>query len=107
MADRGFSNDDMRLIELLTQFLALSNDPTVAGRLILLAPDGNIVGDASLSGADIEAATDAIRDLNIRRIDKTDPPAGPLPTDDSLPLVDPEDVAEMISALQDLADGDI
>lgn len=79
MADRGFTNDELRLYDLLQQFLALSDDPKVDGRIIILAPDGNIVGDASLAAADIEAATDALLKLNIQRADAADPAAAPLP----------------------------
>lgn len=108
MADRAFSNDELRLYELLQQFLALSDSTEQAGTLILIGPKGSIVGDCVLSADDIEAAADAIRDLNIRRADQAAglQPAGPLP-EDELPTVDPRDVADMISALQDLADGDL
>jgi hypothetical protein len=84
MADRGFSNDELRLYELLQQFFALSDDPTVAGRIIVLGSDGNIVGDASLSATDIEAATDALLKLNVQRADASDPAAAPLPVDDDI-----------------------
>jgi hypothetical protein len=99
MADRGFSNDELRLYELLQQFLALSDDTNVAGRVLFLGPTGAIVGDCTLAADDIEAATDALLKLNIQRTDGMDPAGAPLPE------VDKEEVAAMLSALQDLADG--
>lgn len=69
MAGRGFSDDELRLYDLLQQFLALSADESVAGRIILLGPDGTIVGDATLATADIEAATDALLRMNVQRAD--------------------------------------
>ncbi|MFF7527343.1 hypothetical protein [Streptomyces pseudovenezuelae] len=101
MAERSFSNDELRLYELLQQFLCLSDSTDVAGTLILIGPKGSIVGDCTLSAPDIEAATDALLKLNIQRGDAIDQPADPLPE------VDPDDVKQMISALQDLADGDL
>ena len=56
MADRQFSNDDMRLYELLQQFLCLSSSTERAGTLLLLGPNGSIIGDCTLSADDIEAA---------------------------------------------------
>ena len=106
MADHAFSNDELRLYELLQQFLCLSDSKQVAGRIIVLGPTGTIVGDASLSAQDIEDATDALLHKNIQRADLDDPPAGPLPFDE-LPAVAPDVVAATISALQDLADGDL
>lgn len=104
MAERAFSNDDMRLYELLQQFLNLSDSTEHAGTLLLIGPKGSIVGDCTLSAADVEAATDALIRLNAQR----EGVAGPLPVDDDeLPQVDPRDVAEMIGALQDLADGEL
>ncbi|MFE0845298.1 hypothetical protein [Streptomyces rochei] len=67
MAGRGFSNDELRLYELLQQFLALSDDETVAGRIIVQGPDGTIVGDATLAAVDVEAATDALYRMNVQR----------------------------------------
>lgn len=90
MADRGFSNDELRLYELLQQFLALSDDTDVAGRIILLGPTGSIVGDATLAGPDIEAAADALLKLNIQRADARDMPAEPLLD------VDADDVNDLI-----------
>lgn len=101
MAERAFSDDDLRLYELLQQFLCLSDSTEVAGTLLLIGPKGSIVGDCTLSATDIEAATDALLKLNIQRGDAIDPPADPLPE------VDPDDVKQMISALQDLADGEL
>ncbi|MFD5294754.1 hypothetical protein ACFWJU_06060 [Streptomyces mutabilis] len=67
MAGRGFSDDELRLYELLQQFLALSDDETVAGRIIVQGPDGTIVGDATLAAADIEDATQALLWMNVQR----------------------------------------
>lgn len=69
MAGRGFSDGELRLYELLQQFLALSGDESVAGRIIILGPDGTIVGDATLAAPDIEAATDALLRMNVQRAD--------------------------------------
>ncbi len=69
MAGRGFSDDELRLYDLLKQFLALSDDESVAGRIIVQGPDGTIVGDATLAAADIEAATDALLRMNVQRAD--------------------------------------
>lgn len=84
MADRGFSNDELRLYELLQQFLCLSDSTEHAGTLILIGPKGSIVGDCTLSATDIEAATDALLKLNVQRTDASDPAAAPLPADDDI-----------------------
>lgn len=83
MADRNFSNDELRLYELLQQFLCLSDSTERAGTLILIGPNGTIVGDCTLSAADIEAANDALLKLNVQRADLDDPPAEPLPEIDA------------------------
>lgn len=94
MAGRGFSNDELRLYELLQQFLGLSDDKDVAGTLILIGPNGSIVGDATLSAADIEAATDALLKGNIARSD-ADQTTGV----DTEPLldVDADDVDDLVA----------
>jgi hypothetical protein len=104
MADRGFSDDDLRLYELLQQFLALSDDKDVAGTIILIGPKGSIVGDATLSAADIEAAADALLKLNIQRADVSEglEPAEPLLD------VDADDVADLVAEAEAfLANGGI
>jgi hypothetical protein len=105
MADRSFSNDELRLYELLQQFLALSSDKDVAGTLILIGPKGTIVGDATLSAADIEAAADALLKLNIQRADQTDPPAGALVEAEPLLDVDAADIADLISEAEAYLNG--
>ncbi|MET7713691.1 hypothetical protein [Streptomyces sp. NPDC005407] len=96
MAGRGFSNDELRLYELLQQFLGLSDDKDVAGTLILIGPTGSIIGDATLSAADIEAAADALLKLNVARSDASCPAAAVL---DGEPLldVDADDVADLVA----------
>lgn len=93
MADRGFSNDELRLYELLQQFLALSDDTEVAGRIIFLGPTGQIVGDASLAARDIEEATDALLALNIRKADVAE---GLVPAEPLLD-VDADDAADLVA----------
>lgn len=102
MADRGFSDDELRLYELLQQFLALSDDTEVAGRIIVLGPTGSIVGDATLAASDIEAATDALINLNRQRADIAEAtrPADPLPE------LDADDTDEFFGEIEAyLADG--
>jgi hypothetical protein len=101
MAERSFSNDDMRLYELLQQFLCLSTDTERAGTLLLLGPTGSIIGDCTLSAGDIEAATDVLRNLNVSRGDAIDPPADPLPIDDQDDLCD-EDIDDLVGAFEQL-----
>jgi hypothetical protein len=98
MADRGFSNDELALYELLQQFLALSDSTEVAGRIILLGSNGAIVGDASLATSDIEAAAGALLKLNIQRADAVDPVADPLAEDD----VTDKDVTDVVTAFEKL-----
>ncbi|MEU9014271.1 hypothetical protein AB0D12_31780 [Streptomyces sp. NPDC048479] len=95
MAGRGFSDDELRLYELLQQFLGLSDDKDVAGTIILIGPNGSIVGDATLSAADIDAAADALVKLNIARGDADHPAAGSVDADPLLD-VDADDVADLI-----------
>lgn len=73
--DRPSDTPNLPLIDLLAAFLELSDDTENAGRLMLLSPTGQFVGDASLSGRDIQIAikalaaakafTDATRDIHI------------------------------------------
>lgn len=100
MADRGFSDDDLRIYELLQQLLALSDDTDVAGRVVFLGPTGAIIGDATLSAGDFEAATDALLKLNVQRADAENMPAAPLPIDEG-------DITDMVNALEDLANGSL
>jgi hypothetical protein len=100
MADRSFSNDELRLYELMQQFLALSDSKDVAGTIILIGPKGTIVGDATLSAADIEAAADALLKLNIQRADGLDPAAAPLPE------VDADDVTDVVAGFEKLLGGE-
>lgn len=104
MADRQFSDDDLRLYELLQQFLCLSDDTEHAGTLILVGPNGSIVGDVKLSALDIETATDALLGANIRRADAAEGlvPAEPLPELDS---DDAGQVDAMVTALENIANG--
>jgi len=96
MADRGFSNDELRLYELLQQFLNLSDDPEIAGRIIILGANGAILGDASLAPKDVEDATDALLQLNIR---KADAAAGLVPADPLPPVAD-EDTDALMDEIQ-------
>jgi hypothetical protein len=67
MAERDYTPAEMRLLELHQQLLALSENTEVAGRYILLAPDGTITAAGSLSAPDIDAATDALIAVNVFR----------------------------------------
>jgi len=70
------------LLDLLAAFLGLSDDTENAGRLMLLSPTGQFVGDASLSSRDIDIAikalaaakafTDATADIDIPGETKVD-----------------------------------
>ncbi|MCX4885891.1 hypothetical protein [Streptomyces sp. NBC_00847] len=88
--DRELSNDELRLTELLRQLLNLSTDEKSAGRIVLLAPDGEFVGDAKLSARDLETVTDALMAVNTYRTDLEEAtrPAAPLPVE---PLTAGED----------------
>jgi hypothetical protein len=93
--DRDLSNDELRLQELLRQLINLSTDDNSAGRIVLLAPDGEFVGDAKLSARDIETVTDAVMAVNTYRTDLEEAtrPAEPLPVE---PLTATEDDIEAI-----------
>jgi hypothetical protein len=101
--DRELSNDDLRAIELLHQLQALSpEDAETAVRMTLRMPNGHLVGEALLSAKAVEALTDDTISLNAYLADQ-DPalcPADPLPYDD-------EDIAESVTALEDLANGEL
>lgn len=108
MAERAFSDDDLRLYELLQQFLCLSDSTEVAGTLLLIGPKGSIVGDCTLSAADIQAAADALLKLNISRADAADPAAEPLPlTEDDLADTDVDDVFSSFATLLGSEDGEL
>lgn len=98
--DRELTNDELRLQEMLRQLLNLSTNDGFAGRIVLLDPDGEFVGDARLSARDIETVTDALMAVNTYRTDceEATRPAAPLPIE---PLSDDEDD---ISAVGDEAE---
>lgn len=81
--DRELTNDELRLTEMLRQLLNLSTDNEPAGRIMLLGPDGEFVGDAKLSARDIETVTDALMAVNTYRTDCEEAlrPAEPLPVE--------------------------
>ncbi len=64
MAGHQYTPEELALLKLYEQFLKLSNDTQIAGRFILLGPDGAVVATGSLAGRDIEAATAALTSLN-------------------------------------------
>ncbi|AKZ60721.1 hypothetical protein SAM23877_p012 (plasmid) [Streptomyces ambofaciens ATCC 23877] len=71
------NENDLRLMALIEQILGLSQDTEVAGRIMLLGPTGQFIGDASLSTADLEAATEALAQWNATKAahQETLPPA--------------------------------
>jgi hypothetical protein len=101
MADREYTNDELRMEELRQQFLALSGDQDCAGRITFRGPNGEYVGEVKVSARDIEAVTDSLLSLNAFRADMEEAtrPAAPLPE------VDAEDVTEMVKALENIANG--
>jgi hypothetical protein len=101
--EHSFSNEEMRLAELLHQFLALSDDQECAGRIIFRGPKGEYIGEAALSPRDIEAATDALTSVTAYRADMEE--AG-LKPEAPLPRVDTADVTAMVTALENFANGD-
>ncbi|MEU8469566.1 hypothetical protein AB0F30_16860 [Streptomyces sp. NPDC029006] len=101
--EHPFSNEEMRLAELLHQFLALSDDQDVAGRLIFRGPKGEYIGETTLSARDIEAATDALTSVNAYRADLEE--AG-LKPEAPLPKVDASDVSEVLTGFQKLLGGE-
>ncbi|MER6092423.1 hypothetical protein [Streptomyces bluensis] len=60
MAEHQYTPEELALLGLNAQLLALSDDTTVAGRFILLGTDGRIVANGSLSDRDVAAATEAL-----------------------------------------------
>jgi hypothetical protein len=73
--DRPTNQPNPLILDLLAAFLGLSGDTDNAGRIMLLGPNGQFVGDATLSKRDMEIATKALaaakalteatRDLNL------------------------------------------
>jgi hypothetical protein len=87
--EHPFSHEEMRLAELLHEFLDLSDDQDFAGRLILRGPNGEYIGEAKLSAQDIADATTALRARNEAR-DAMENTAEPLLD------VDADDVKDLI-----------
>lgn len=58
--DRPISQQETNLLDLLAEFIGLSDDTDSAGRIMILGSDGRFIGDASLSARDIEIATKAV-----------------------------------------------
>jgi hypothetical protein len=101
--EHSFSNEEMRLAELLHQFLALSDDQECAGRIIFRGPKGEYIGEAALSPRDIEAATDALTSVTAYRADMEE--AG-LKPEAPLPQVDADAVTEVLAGLKKLLGGE-
>ncbi|WP_161294027.1 hypothetical protein [Streptomyces sp. SID161] len=101
--EHPFSNEEMRLAELLHQFLALSDDRDIAGRLIFRGPKGEYIGETTLSARDIEAATDALTSVNAYRADLEE--AG-LKPEAPLPRVDAEAVTDVVAGFEKLLGGE-
>lgn len=81
MMDREQPNEnDLRLIAFAEQLLALSQDPSIAGRFLLLGPTGQVVAEAALSASDLEDATRFLAQGNAAKAahEDTTPPA-PVP----------------------------
>jgi len=107
---REFSNDEMRLQEVLRQLINLSGDVDFAGRIVLLAPDGEFVGDAKLSARDIETVADALMAINTYRTDAGDETGAvaPLPlAEDDLDEAAVDDVFSGFATLLGSEDGDL
>jgi hypothetical protein len=81
MADREYTNEELRMEQLRQQFLALSGDQDIAGRITFRGPNGEYVGEVKVSARDIEAVTDSLIALNSFRTDMEEAtrPADPLP----------------------------
>lgn len=103
MNEHPFSDEEMRLAELLHQFLALSDDDDNAGRIILRGPNGEYIGESKLSARDIAAATTALTSVNDYRQEAED--AALAAQAQPLPEVDDADVKELVRTLEDLANG--
>lgn len=85
------SSQEMAALELYHQLVNLSpEDGDRALMATLRLPNGRYVGDVWLSTQDVESATDALIQLNIRRADAAEglTPAEPLP----LAEADDEDI---------------
>jgi hypothetical protein len=95
--EHPFSNEEMRLAELLHQFLALSDDQDNAGRIIFRGPHGEYIGEAKLSARDIAAATDALVSLNAAK-DATEEATRPRRIE--LPEVSAEDLNALIGGAE-------
>jgi hypothetical protein len=102
--EHSFSNEEMRLAELLHQFLALSDDQECAGRIIFRGPKGEYIGEAALSPRDIEAATAALTSVTAYRADMEE--AGLKPEEAPLPKVDADAVTEVLAGLKKLLGGE-
>ncbi len=104
-SEHPFSNEEMRLAELLHQFLALSDDQDFAGRLIFRGPNGEYVGEAKLSARDIEAATSALESVNAYRAAEEDKQLGTVPPPaaaETLPVVEDGDISDVFSGFATL-----
>ncbi|MFF6866664.1 hypothetical protein [Streptomyces ardesiacus] len=71
------TENDLRLIAFAEQLLALSQDPSIAGRFLLLGPTGQVVAEAALSASDLEDATRFLAQGNAAKAahEDTAPPA--------------------------------
>jgi hypothetical protein len=58
--DRPTDDPTAVILDLLNAFLGLSDDTENAGRLMLLGPTGQFIGDASLSTRDMQTAIKAL-----------------------------------------------
>ncbi|MFF4526984.1 hypothetical protein [Streptomyces bluensis] len=102
MAEHQYTPEELALLGLNEQLLALSDDTTVAGRFILLSSDGRIVANGSLSDRDVAAATEALACLIAARKAMQEEQAAAV---DTLPEVEADDVTAMVVALEDFANG--
>jgi hypothetical protein len=93
---RELTPEEQALLNLYTEMVKLSDDTTVAGRFIFLAPDGRIVANGSLAPRDIEAATEALASVNAY---KQQMRQDALP--ESLLDVDAKDVADLIKEAEE------
>ncbi|MFJ3043630.1 hypothetical protein [Streptomyces tendae] len=84
------NENDLRLMAFLEQILNLSQDTDIAGRIMLLGPTGEFIGDASLSPADLENATRFLAQGNAAKAahEDTIPPA-PVPAVPADAVLDP------------------
>lgn len=98
-SEHPFSNEEMRLAELLHQFLALSDDQDFAGRITFRGPNGEFIGEAKLSARDIETVTDALTSVNAYRQQAEDEQ---LTGSADLPPVDADDVTDVVDGFESL-----